>query len=362
MDVNPRATAFLLASSVAILTSAFLSLIEGTTAAELFVAAAISFSSTFLLSYLTLEFLIFKEIKDIHELLDKIKDGDSDIDKEKLSKNLINPLKRINVEIQNFASDKREEIEALQRSNEFRREFLADVSHELKTPIFAAQGFLYTLLDGASEDKKVRHKFLKKAAKSLDGLDRLVQDLLTVSQMETGEITMQKEVFDIRALSFEVLEQLERKAKKQNADINIGGESKPIFVSADKMRIRQVLTNLIENAIKYGKEIDGLINVDFKSKDKKVEVSVKDNGSGIPQEHLNRVFERFYMVDKSRNKTRTKKGSGLGLSIVKHIIEGHDSEIQVESKLGTGTVFTFELDKGIREARKQEIYQEAESQ
>jgi two-component system phosphate regulon sensor histidine kinase PhoR len=360
MDVNSRATAFLLASTISLVTTAFLSLIEGTTSAALFVAATISFSSAFLLCYLTLEFLIFKEIKDIHELLSEIRSDEQIAEDDGFDKNEINPLKRINLEIKSFASGKQAEIEALQRTNQFRREFLADVSHELKTPIFAAQGFIYTLLEGAAEDKKIRMKFLKKAAKSLDGLDRLVKDLLTVSQMEIGAITMQREVFDIRALAFEMLEQLERKAIKQGTRIEIDEQNQnPVFVYADKMRIGQVLTNLLENAIKYGREIEGLIQMSFKVKTDVVEVSVRDNGAGIPQEHLNRVFERFFMVDKSRNKTRAKKGSGLGLSIVKHIIEGHGSEINVESKLGVGTVFTFELERGVLEKAKKGILEEA---
>lgn len=359
MDVNSRATAFLLAATISLVTSAFLSLIEGTSSIALLVAGAISFSSTFLLCYLTLEFLIFKEIKDIHEVLSELKNEDSFDVNDESPKSQINPLKRINQEIKSFASDKQAEIEALKRTNRFRREFLADVSHELKTPIFAAQGFIYTLLEGAVEDKKIRMKFLKKAGKSLDGLDRLVKDLLTVSQMEIGAITMQKEVFDIRATAFEVLDQLERKAAKQGTSIIIDEQNKnPVFVYADKMRINQVITNLLENAIKYGREIEGLIQIGFRNKDELVEVSIRDNGAGIPQEHLNRVFERFFMVDKSRNKNTSKKGSGLGLSIVKHIIEGHGSEIQVESKLGVGTVFTFELEKAVMEKIKEKSFEE----
>ncbi len=360
MDVNSRATAFLLAATISLVTTAFLSLIEGTSSVALLVAGAISFSCTFLLCYLTLEFLIFKEIKDIHEVLNELKNEESlEEGIEQDSRAQINPLKRINQKIKNYASNKQAEIEALKRTNRFRREFLADVSHELKTPIFAAQGFIYTLLEGAVDDKKIRMKFLKKAAKSLDGLDRLVKDLLTVSQMEIGAITMQKEIFDIRALAFEVLDQLERKAAKQGTNIVIDEENKnPVFVIADKMRINQVITNLLENAIKYGREIEGFVQISFRNKEEFIEVSVRDNGAGIPQEHLNRVFERFFMVDKSRNKNTSKKGSGLGLSIVKHIIEAHGSEIQVESKLGIGTVFTFNLEKALKEKVKKERVEE----
>jgi len=225
----------------------------------------------------------------------------------------------------------------------FRREFLADVSHELKTPIFAAQGFIHTLLDGAMDDVKVRDKFLQKAAKSLDGLDALVKDLVALSQMETGQIKMHKERVDLRLITLEVCEQLENKAVLRNIGLKIKPDQmRHAWVKADNQRINQVMSNLIENAIKYGKE-DGKVIIHFEEEKKHFIISVRDNGSGIPPEHLPRIFERFYRVDKSRSKE--KGGTGLGLAIVKHILNAHGAKITVASKADKGTTFTFKLDK-----------------
>ena len=226
----------------------------------------------------------------------------------------------------------------------FRKEFIADISHELKTPIFAAQGFVHTLLDGAVKDKSVRNRFLKKAAKSLDGLDMLVQDLLTLSQIETGEIKMHFEDFDIRRLTEEVFEQFENKADKKMIDMrfepNIPEE---VIVYGDWQRINQVMTNLISNAVKYSGE-KSKIRVNFIPIDGEVEVVVRDTGEGIPEEDVKRIFERFYRVDKSRS--REKGGTGLGLAIVKHIMEGHNTKVEVKSSPGKGSEFKFRLKAG----------------
>lgn len=219
----------------------------------------------------------------------------------------------------------------------FRREFLADVSHDLKTPIFAAQGFIHTLLDGAIEDPEVSHKFLKKAAKSLDGLEVLVKDILILTQVESGDIRMHFEPIDLKEVVEEVFEQLESKAKKRDIRLYIKTKD-PLLVNADRLRISQVLTNLVSNGITYGKP-GGKVTVTIKG----TEVKVADNGIGISEEHLPRVFERFYRVDKSRS--RAVGGTGLGLAIVKHILNAHDASIDVISKLGEGTTFTFTLSK-----------------
>jgi two-component system, OmpR family, phosphate regulon sensor histidine kinase PhoR len=347
VKLNSRAIALILAICVGLLTGAFLGLIEDLPVAGIVVGISIAFSSTFLLSYFVLEFLFFREIQEIYKLLDSIQGKSNPLDRLNQAKGEGNPFKRINAEIEQFASSKQQEIEYLKQLGAFRREFLADVSHELKTPIFSAQGYIYTLLDGAIDDKNVRHKFLKKAARSLDGLDRLVADLITVSQMETGAVTMDKELFDIRGLAYEVRDQLNRKAEKRGATIEIRHEAKtPVFVKGDKRRLGQVFNNLIDNALKYGKPEKGRIVISFQTMAGQIEVKIKDDGPGIPPEHLNRVFERFYMVDRSRAKTGGKKGSGLGLAIVKHIIEAHGGNVEVSSKLGVGTVFCFKLEKG----------------
>ena len=214
----------------------------------------------------------------------------------------------------------------------------------MKTPLFSAQGFVHTLLDGAINDKEVRKKFLKKAAKSLDALDLLVQDILTISQIESGEIRMHFESFDILAMAKDIVDQLEDKAEKKGVDLKVPKKyNKPIIVMGDYRRIYQVMINLISNAIKYTKK-GGYGKVNFEETENNIKISVSDNGRGIPQLDLARIFERFYRVDRSRS--REKGGTGLGLSIVKHILESHNSEILVESEFRKGSTFYFELKKG----------------
>ena len=204
---------------------------------------------------------------------------------------------------------------------------------------------MHTLLDGAIEDKKIRYKFLKKAAKSLDGLDRLVHELLTLSQMETGAIKMHYEHFNILNTIRDVYEQFEEEARSKNIVLNLKHPENlsKIFVYADPNRIQQVLTNLVSNAIKYTKK-DGNVDTVFEVAAKEVSIAVKDHGRGIPPEDLDRIFERFYRVEKSRSKE--KGGTGLGLAIVKHILEAHKTKITVSSKVGEGSVFSFKLRRG----------------
>ena len=345
MVINSRVIALLLAVSIAIVTTAFLSLfkVAGT---ALVVTFIIGFSSTYLLSYVVFEFLFFREINKIYQLLNKLSKRDlSFIHSRK--KSPFNPLKRINEEIFTYAEFKQKEIDDLKRLEAFRKEFIANVSHELKTPIFAAQGFVHTLLDGAIKDKAVRNKFLKKAARSLDGLDMLVQDLLTLSQIETGEIKMHFEEFDIHKLTEEVFEQFEGKAERKNIRLRFeNGYFDYMMVYGDWLRINQVMNNLISNAIKYSHE-NSQVSVGFRAEEDEVDIQVKDEGEGIPKEHLPRIFERFYRVDKSRS--REKGGTGLGLAIVKHILEGHNSKVMVQSAPGKGSIFSFKLKKGVVE-------------
>ena len=264
----------------------------------------------------------------------------SGISKEKSG--ALNPLQKINDEIYSFATLKQKEIDELKKLEAFRKEFIADVSHELKTPLFAAQGFVHTLLDGAVNDKNVRGKFLKKAAKSLDGLDVLVQDLLTLSQIETGDIKMRFEHIDLYKLCHEVIDQFEEKAAKKNIKLKLEGGNHKISVHADWQRMTQVVTNLVSNAISYTPD-EGEVTVSFDVGKKNVTTFITDTGDGIPAQHLARIFERFYRVDKSRS--REKGGTGLGLAIVKHILEGHNSKPEVESTVGKGSMFSFKLQR-----------------
>lgn len=339
MVYSARTMALLLAVFIALVTVLFLSLVQSVDRDGLIVAGVISFSGSYLLIYVVLEFLVFREINRIYKMLEKLRKKElSGIKTEKSG--ALNPLKKINEEIYSFALLKQKEIDELRKLEAFRREFIADVSHELKTPIFAAQGFVHTLLDGAVNDKQVRSRFLKKAAKSLDGLDVLVQDLLTLSQIESGDIKMKFEPVDLHKLCAEVIDQLEEKATKKNIRLKLLDPHHKLIVQADWQRITQVVSNLVSNALNYTDE-GGDVSVSFDVTRKNITTIVKDTGEGIPAQHLSRIFERFYRVDKSRS--REKGGTGLGLAIVKHILEGHSSRAEVESTPGKGSTFSFRL-------------------
>ena len=237
-----------------------------------------------------------------------------------------------------------EEINVLKDQENYRREFLGNVSHELKTPLFTIQGYILTLIEGALKDKKVRGKYLRRSAKGVDRLISIVKDLDLITQFESGIKTVDKTDFNIYELIENVYDLMEFESEKNNTKLLVYNENNtPVIVNADKERILQVLTNLVVNSIKYGKE-GGYTKVKVEEYDKdKIIVRVKDNGEGIEDEHLPRLFERFYRIDK--NRSRKKGGSGLGLSIVKHIIEAHQEQIFVESKIGQGTEFSFTLQK-----------------
>ena len=237
-----------------------------------------------------------------------------------------------------------EEINILKDQENYRREFLGNVSHELKTPLFTIQGYILTLIEGALKDKKVRGKYLRRSAKGVDRLISIVKDLDLITQFESGIKTVDKTDFNIYELIENVYDLMEFESEKNNTKLLINNKNiTPVIVNADKERILQVLTNLIVNSIKYGKE-NGYTEVKVEEYDKdRIIVRVKDNGEGIEDEHLPRLFERFYRIDK--NRSRKKGGSGLGLSIVKHIIEAHQEQIFVKSKIGQGTEFSFTLQK-----------------
>lgn len=236
-----------------------------------------------------------------------------------------------------------QEIQKLKNLETYRREFLGEVSHELKTPIFAVQGFIHTLIDGAINDEKVRIKFLKKAMRNADRLSSLVEDLLIITQAESGEMEIRPTEFSVYDLIYDVVDSIDYKFSKKNRNISCRispNGLEDVLVYADRERIHQVMTNLIDNAIKYGGS-DGEVGIIIQERDQKVLVSVGDNGPGIEAEHLDKIFRRFYRVDKSRS--REKGGTGLGLSICKHLMEVHGEHIWVESEVGQGTTFTFSL-------------------
>jgi two-component system phosphate regulon sensor histidine kinase PhoR len=252
----------------------------------------------------------------------------------------------MNKEVISWARDQKQQMEDLKRLADFRKEFLGNVSHELKTPIFNIQGYIHTLIDGAIDDPDVNVRFLRKAAKSADRLSDLVADLLAISQLESGELVMEMERFDMNALVKDVYEQLEVRAKERGISLIIKeGCNKPFWVFGDRYRIRQVILNLVNNSIKYGKEL-GTTTAAFYDMDENILIEIGDNGEGISQDHLPRIFERFYRVDRSRTRESGAGGTGLGLAIVKHIIEAHQQTINVRSTIGQGTTFGFTLKKG----------------
>jgi two-component system phosphate regulon sensor histidine kinase PhoR len=340
--LQPRYLSVILALVIAIVTTAFLSFIPSSDLVTMTIGFLTCFIFGGILIYFALDYLVFQEVNSLYDRIKQIKKKDFSVTPRKQLVEKENPIELLKKELNVYVATKEGEVQDLKKAAKYRQEFLADVSHELKTPIFAAQGFVHTLLDNPDEDLEIRMKFLEKAAKSLDGLDNLVQDLLTVSQIETGAIKIEKKKINLRPLIEEIFEQVEAKAKKRDVKLKLIAPKGEIQVKADTQRISQVIMNLVVNAIKYGNE-KGLVQIIITEKKKAYTISVVDNGPGIPDEHLHRIFERFYRVDKSRAKN--SGGTGLGLSIVKHIVQAHNSKISVQSEENKGTRFEFKLEK-----------------
>ncbi len=300
--------------------------------------AVTSFFISFFIIQYRIEKFIFKRVKKIYEdvrLLDETNISEAPITTD---------MKVLTREVERFARDRKLEIETLKVRENYRKEYMGNISHELKTPLFTVQGYILTLLEGALKDKKVRKKYLKNASKGVERLIYIVKDLDMITKLEVGDLNLNKEDFDIVKLVKNVFELLEMKAGKKNITLTFDKEyPEKIMVYADRERIQQVLSNLIVNSIKYGKQ-DGTTEVGIESFIKnKVMVRVTDNGEGIEKQNIARVFERFFRVDKSGS--RKEGGSGLGLSIVKHILEGHKEKIYIESQFGIGSEFSFTLEK-----------------
>lgn len=338
----------MLAGSIALTASFLIALIERLTLSSAISVFLISFSVCFPILFLALESLVFRKLRNLSDLVKKWREK-TDAETNSPAGHRPDLLQKIGEDIAAVVEEKQREINTLRKLEAFRKDFIADVSHELKTPIFAAQGFVHTLLDGAVKEKAVRKKFLKKAAKSLDGLDILVQDLLTLSHIETGQIRMRFQEIDLYALTADVFDQFRGKSNKKEIALRIEGPARKVLVYADWQRITQVMTNLISNAIKHS-DAAGEVVVSFAVRKKSVITRVRDHGEGIPPEHIGRIFERFYRVDKSRS--REKGGTGLGLAIVKHILEGHNSVPEVESAPGIGSTFSFRLPRSGQEKIK----------
>lgn len=307
--------------------------------------------TTFLVSFIGCYFMVryvfnefvYEKIRLIYKTIHNLKTPKSDL-KNRL-KDDPDILSSVNTEVVSWAEKKQAEIQSLRDQEAYRRDFLGNVSHELKTPIFNIQGYVHTLLDGGLEDEEINRKFLKRADKSVERMISVVEDLDVISRLESGRLELDIQRINIVEVAKEVIEMEEMKAAKRGISIQFNEKyDKPIYVMADGSQIRQVYINLIDNSIKYGSK-DGLIKLRFYDMDENMLCEVADDGPGIEEKHLSRLFERFYRIDKSRD--RHAGGTGLGLSIVKHILEAHDQTINVRSLTGdnSGTTFSFTLKK-----------------
>ena len=282
--------------------------------------------------------IVFSRNVHTHEVLDELKDKH---------------VENVSQELTSWADDNDKEISRLKETEKFRKQYLGNVAHELKTPIFNIQGYISTLLDGGLEDDMINRQYLERTEKSIDRLIKIINDLDTISRLESDMNQMKQQEFDIAALAKDITDQSEIEAQKKGISLVVKGADSvpsPFRVVADKHFIGQVLINLIINSIRYGKK-DGETVIRFRDMMDKILVEVEDNGLGIAKEDTQRIFERFYRTDKGRS--REQGGTGLGLAIVKHIIEAHGERVTVRSELGKGSTFAFTLKKAVKANNKQ---------
>ena len=301
------------------------------------VSLLIVFSATFYF----IRYYIFRKIKLIYKVIHRHKlPSDFKAQKIRMARNILDDVEE---EVNQWAEERSRELDDLEKLAVYRRQFIGDVSHELKTPIFNIQGFIHTLLDGAIDDPEVNVKYLQRAAKNIERLQAIVEDLETINKLEAGQMILDLREFDIRELTDEVFADMEMKAAERNIRLTYKeGANQRFRVRADKESIRQVMINLVQNSIKYGRK-DGTTKVSFYDMESYILVEVSDNGIGMSTEHLPHVFDRFFRADKSRS--REAGGTGLGLAIVKHIVEAHKQTINVRSAPGQGSTFGLTLEK-----------------
>ena len=301
---------------------------------NVYIVVLISALCSFVVSYLMIKNFFYEKIRVIYKSIykfkgtSKVKELDIDI---------------VEQEAEEWADAKEEELLQMKKDENYRREFIGNVSHELKTPIFNIQGYVQTLIDGGINDEEINLKYLKRANKSVDRMINIVEDLEVISRLETEQSELEISAFNIIDLVKEVFDQLEMRANEMSIKLEVNNESSSNFVMGDRDKIQQVFTNLISNSIKYGKK-GGKTRVRFFDMEKNILIEIADNGIGIDEDKLGRLFERFYRVDK--NRSREIGGTGLGLAIVKHILEGHNQQINVRSTKGVGSTFSFILEKG----------------
>ncbi|MCF8245157.1 MAG: sensor histidine kinase [Saprospiraceae bacterium] len=347
---NPTPNQIVLASSLGVsaFSTIFLALLNLVQHANLsWWMVLLTGTSTFFISFVIFRFYLLRyvqrKIKVIYKSIHKHKLANAE--KKGFDNLLSTKLDDVEKEVEEWSASQEKDAEKLKTWQAYRRKFLGDISHELKTPIFNIQGYLETLIEGGLEDENINRNYLVRAAKNVDRLNTIVEDLESISRLESGELILDLQPFDIKVLTEEVFEDLEFRAKERNIRLQLkAGADQGFMIRADREYIRQVLTNLVNNSIKYGKE-GGTTKVSFYDMDSNVLIEVADTGIGITGEHLNHLFDRFYRVDKSRS--REQGGSGLGLSIVKHIVEAHKQTINVRSTSGVGSTFGFTLEKAL---------------
>ena len=341
-NLSPRFLSLITASIVAV-ANALLSLALRPAWYMILIVGATTFLITYSIYYYTLQRFIYRKIKLIYKFIYQIKATR----KEEFFYNTILPQKSIeevSQDVEQWARSRRDEIEMLQQNEQFRKEFLMNLAHELRTPIFTIQGYVETLLGGAVEDPTVNKKFLGSTSKSIDRLVELVNDLDQISKLESGRIPLVLETFRIQDLVADVYEEFALQAAEKSVKLEFKkGAERALPVYADRAKAHQVLVNLIENALKYGRHGGTITTGCYTMDDKRIYIEISDDGPGIAEEHLPRIFERFYRADRSRS--RHIGGTGLGLAIVKHIIEAHAQTVTARSTPGVGSSFGFTLEK-----------------
>lgn len=311
----------------------------------LILSLIVIFLAVYFLAQFMLNDFIFQRINPIYKTIQKRNVPEKELRKNIGKKDLI---KEVNQEVMIWAQDKTREIAQLKQMEKYRKEFIGNVSHELKTPIFNIQGYVLTLLDGGLEDPSINRLYLERTEKSVNRMINIVEDLDIIARLESGEVKMNLSGFNIIKLCEEIFDMQEMRAEKRNISLRFGRKyDKPIMVYADRKKIHDAISNLVVNSIKYGNH-KGYTMIDFLDMGNNVLIEISDNGIGIPAKDIPRVFERFYRVDKSRS--RHQGGTGLGLAIVKHILEAHKQTINVRSDESKGTSFTFTLPKGEKQS------------
>ncbi len=341
---SPRELAFLISLIISIVTVLFVVTAMSVPANMpwLIIAGAmlVSFSVAFLLIYYAVSNFIFEKIKPIYKTIETIPTTTKELRKKLEGKDVI---QEVNSLVINYAQNRAKEIKKLRRLENYRKEFLGNVSHELKTPIFNIQGYILTLLDGGLEDPEVNQEYLERTHKSIDRMITIIEDLESITKLETGELQLNVKNFDMVQLVKDVFQFQDTNKKKYQVDLTFDRNyDKSIIVSGDKQRITEALNNLIVNSIIYGNK-GGTTTVSLEELGENILISVSDDGIGIDEEDIPRIFERFFRTDKSRS--RDRGGTGLGLSIVKHIIEAHNQTISVNSEPDKGSVFSFTIRK-----------------